>query len=165
MSWPSTNRSRVPRVRACLALAVLAAFVCPAAHAVVLGACTVTATAVAFGTYTPLATATSTGTISVACTLVVGSSTATAALSSGMSGTFTARTMSNGTGGTLRYNLYTTAADSVVWGDGTGGSQTQTLTINGLGSVTVNATVYGLVPLQDPAPGSYSDTITVTVNY
>jgi spore coat protein U-like protein len=96
---------------------------------------------------------------------VVGSSTATAALSSGMSGTFTARTMSNGTGGTLRYNLYTIAADSVVWGDGTGGSQTQTLTINGLGSVTVNATVYGLVPLQDPAPGSYSDTITVTVNY
>jgi spore coat protein U-like protein len=165
MSWPSSSRLRVRRVRACLALATLTALVCPAAHAAVLGACTVTATAVAFGTYTPLTTSTSTGTISVMCTLVVGSSTATATLSSGMSGTFAARTMSNGTGGILSYNLYTTAADSVVWGDGTGGSQTEALTINGLGNVTVNATVYGLMPLQDPRPGSYSDTITVSVNY
>lgn len=165
MSWPSSNRSRVRRVRACVALTTLAVLVCPAAHATVNGMCTVTATAVAFGTYSPLTTATSTGTISVVCTGVVGSSSATAALSSGTSGTFTARTMSNGTGGTLSYNLYTIAADSVVWGDGTGGSQTQTLTINGMGKVTVNATVYGFVPSQDPAPGSYSDTITVTVNY
>lgn len=165
MSGPAGNRSAVRRARACLALATLAVFMCPAAHALVLGACTVTATAVAFGTYTPLTTNTSTGTISVSCTLVVGSSTATATLSSGMSGTFTARTMSNGSGGTLSYNLYTTAADNVVWGDGSGGSQPQTLTINGLGNVTVNATVYGLMPSQDPHPGSYSDTITVSVNY
>ena len=165
MSWPASNRSRVRRVRTCLALATLTVLVCPAAHAKVAN-CSASATVVAFGTYTPLTTATSTGTISVACTGVSGSNSATAALSSGMSGTFTARTMSNGTGGTLSYNLYTTAADSVVWGDGTGGSQTQTLAINGPpGNVTVNATVYGLVPSQDPRPGSYLDTITVTVNY
>jgi spore coat protein U-like protein len=67
---------------------------------------------------------------------------------------------------TLSYNLYLDAAHSMIWGDGTGGSQTGTLTINGLGNVTANATIYALIPSQDPAPGAgYTDSITVTVNY
>ena len=32
-------------------------------------------------------------------------------------GSFVNRTLANGTGGTLIYNLYTTAARTVVWGD------------------------------------------------
>jgi spore coat protein U-like protein len=165
MSWQVSNRSAARRVRACLTLAALGAFLCPAAHALALG-CSVAASAVAFGTYTPLTTAPSTGTITITCLSVVGPSPATITLSTGASNTFAARTMSSG-GNTLSYNLYLDAAHTQIWGDGTGGSMADTLNLNqGLVGPTTTATVFGLVPAQDPAPGAaYTDTITVTVSY
>jgi spore coat protein U-like protein len=161
MSLHVSNRSGARRVRECMALAALAAFLCPAAHALIVS-CTVTASAVAFGIYTPLTTAPSTGTISLICVVVIPESV-TIALTTGASGTFAARTMSSGAG-TLSYNLYTDAGHSVIWGDGSGGSSTVMLPITSLG--LANATVYGQIPSQDPAPGiSYTDTITVSVSY
>jgi spore coat protein U-like protein len=162
MSRPVSRRSAIRRARACLTLAGLAVFLCPAAHALITS-CTVTATAVAFGTYIPLTTATSTGTLSLSCDVVLPSSV-TIALSTGASNTFAARTMSNGTS-TLSYNLYTTAANNVIWGNGSGSSSTVMLMLNIGLPTTATATVYGLVPSQDPAPGSYTDTITVSVSY
>ena len=158
------HRSGARRARECLALAVLAAFLCPAAHALALS-CSVTATAVAFGTYTPLTTDPTTGTITITCLSVVGTSPATITLSAGASNSFAARTMTSG-GNTLSYNLYQDSAMSVIWGTGTGGSMAETLNLTqGVVGPTTTATVYGLIPSQDPAPGVYADTIMVTVAY
>jgi spore coat protein U-like protein len=163
MSENAGNRSGARRVRASLALTALAALLCTPAHALVTS-CTVTATSVAFGVYTPLTAASSTGTLSLSC-FVALSSPVVISLTSGSSNTFTQRTMTSGAN-TLGYNLYIDAAHMIVWGDGTGGSTTDTVTVvPGLPSIT-NVTVYGLVPSQDPAPGSYTDAIiTVSVSY
>jgi spore coat protein U-like protein len=126
--------------------------------------CSASATGVAFGTYTPLTVATSTATITITCIQVTAPASATITLSAGASNTFAARTLSSG-GNILTYNLYLDAAYTQIWGDGTGGSATETLNLTAGHLQTTNATVYGQVPSQDPAPGSYSDTITVTVNY
>jgi spore coat protein U-like protein len=163
MSEYTSNRSGARRVRACLALTALAAFICRPAHALVTS-CTVAATTVVFGVYTPLTSASSTGTLTLTCDVVLSSSV-TISLTTGASGTFTQRTMTSGAN-TLGYNLYIDAAHTIVWGDGTGVSKTDMVTVATGVPSTTNVTVYGLVPSQDPAPGSYSDAIiTVSVAY
>lgn len=131
--------------------------------------CTVSATATAFGSYSPASvTALSgTGTITLTCTgLVSLLDSWTIALSTGNSGSFAPRQLKTGAN-TLNYNLYTSAALSAVWGDGSAGTSTvsdsETLVI---GTSVFNYTVYGRIPaLQDKPPGTYTDVITVTVNY
>jgi spore coat protein U-like protein len=134
-----------------------------------LSTCSASATAVAFPNYTPGGGAvTANGTISVKCTntspfhvaLNAGSSTGDA---------FSQRLMTLAAGtATLQYNLYTTAAFATVFGDGTGTTVTMPGTGAGLATPTT-VTVYGRVldsaANQAIAPGSYSDTITVTVSY
>jgi spore coat protein U-like protein len=164
MTRRASNRSVARRAREYIVLAALAAFSCPAAHALAAN-CTASATGVAFGTYTPLTIATSTATITISCTLVTAPAPATITLSAGASNSFAARTMTTG-GKILTYNLYVDAAHTQIWGDGTGGSVTDTINLTPGLFQTTNATVYGLVPSQDPAPGAaYADTITVTVSY
>jgi len=151
---------------ACLLLIALGALAAPAARAQAFF-CSAGATGVAFGTYTPLTPVplASTGTITVQCFVFFAPATVTVDLSAGASGSFVTRTLTSGTD-TLNYNLYLNAAHTQVWGDGSGGSLISTLTLNPGFPSTATATVYGAVnALQDPAPGSYADTITVTVNY
>ena len=151
---------------ACLLLSALGALASPAARSQAFF-CSAGATGVAFGTYTPLTPVplASTGTITVQCFVFFAAATVTVDLSSGASGNFVSRTLTSGTN-TLSYNLYLNAAHTQVWGDGSGGSLIDTLTLNPGFPTTVTATIYGAVnSLQDPAPGSYADTITVTVNY
>jgi spore coat protein U-like protein len=64
----------------------------------------------------------------------------------------------------LSYSLYTDAARTNVWGDGTG--STATIGNTGTGAVQ-NVTVYGRIPGSQSSapPGSYADTISVTVTY
>jgi spore coat protein U-like protein len=147
--------------------------VAPAVHAAV-SSCTVSATGPAFGTYGPMQAAAliSTGTVTTVCVVTSHSNTITISLSPGHSGNFTARQMTTLVGGTtytLGYNLYQDAADSIIWGDGTGGSQIETVTLKRHGNndtITTGLTVYGAVPPgQDPMPGVYTDGITVTVNF
>src|ERR1700760_4905063 len=93
-----------------------------------LQSCSVAATPAPFGFYlpsNPLALASSSGTVTVTCsvTLIGILEGWTILLSTGSSGTFSARQMS-GSGNTLSYNLYTSAAHSQVWGDGTAGTGT-----------------------------------------
>jgi spore coat protein U-like protein len=157
------------RVRG-LPVAVILGWVGVAASGNALAAgCSVAATAVNFGTYNPLSGTPddAAGTVTFSCDLLVGLFMSwTVSLSTGNSGSYSPRLLNKGVS-TLSYNLYTSAARSSVWGDGTGVtsvvSDQRTLVI---GSNTYNYPVYGRIPIgQDAAAGSYTDTIVVTVNY
>ena len=129
--------------------------------------CSASATALAFPAYTPGGGAVvGTNTISVKCTK---NSPYTISLNGGATagGTVAQRLMASGTN-TLQYNLYTTVAHTIVFGDGSGTSQTVPGT--GSGVATANAvTVFGQLPdnatNQAAIPANYTDTITVTVSY
>ena len=131
------------------------------ATATVLGACYVSATNINFGTVGVLASSTDgTGTVTVQCSPALPY---TVSLNGGNSGATnpTLRKMSF-SGSTVTYGLYRDSARSQPWGD-TVGSNAAAGT--GTGSPQ-NLTVYGRVPAQTtPAPGTYSDTIVVTVAY
>jgi spore coat protein U-like protein len=67
-----------------------------------------------------------------------------------------------GGGSTVNYTLYSDSSRTVVWGN-TPPTDTVAGTGNGTGQ---NFTVFGRIPPQTtPAPGTYTDTITVTVSY
>jgi len=132
--------------------------------ATVTGNCTVSTSPVAFGSVNPLSGANvdATGGITVTCT----NSTpwaAAAGVGSGTGATFASRVMTASTN-TLNYSLYTNSGRTTVWGDGSG----TTATIAGTGTGSAQAiTIYGRVPSGQitAPPGSYSDTVTVTVSY
>jgi spore coat protein U-like protein len=141
----------------------------PAAHAL-LQSCSFTATDVQFGTYSPLSAAPLdiTGTVTVSCTVtLVGLLEAwDIRFSTGSSNSFTTRQMTQGAT-TLSYNLYTDTAHTQIWGDGTAGTfYDADLILLSIGTNNYPYTVYGRVPVgQDKRAGTYSDTITVTLNY
>jgi len=147
-----------------LGLALGALFAPAPAHA----ACTVSTVGVAFGAYNPQSAAAvdSTGTVNVTCTIF--DPAPEVELGTGNSGTFSPRRMSNGISN-LNYNLYTAATRTIVWGDGSG--STQSVTLSG-GTVTLffwrtySRTIYGRIPgSQNVTAGAYNDTIIVTVNF
>ena len=131
--------------------------------------CSATSTNLTFPGYTPGSGAkTGTATVNVKCTKNTGFAVA---LDKGVAGTFTTRLMSNGAN-TLEYNLYTTAAATTIFGDGTGSGLGATATVPGTGtgvSNTIPITVFGSLPdsanNQLALPGTYTDTINVTVSY
>jgi spore coat protein U-like protein len=150
-----------PARRFLLAATLTAAPLAPA------GACTISATGVAFGAYDPQNASNddSTGTVNLACPTTV--TAPVVALSTGGSGTYSPRRMTNGAF-TLSYNLYTATARTVIWGNGSGGTVTQTLSggvISG-GTRNFSRTIYGRAPgSQNIGAGAYSDTITLTVTF
>jgi spore coat protein U-like protein len=129
--------------------------------------CTTSATALGFGNYTPGSGAiTANSTITVNCTK---STPYTVGLNPGSTtgDAFIQRLMTSGAN-TLQYNLYTTAALTTVFGDGTGATGTDSGTGTGMANA-LTYTVYGQVPdnatNQASLPATYTDTITVTVSY
>ena len=132
-------------------------------------ACNVSATVVPFGAYDPAsASATdSTGTVTVTCTVLVALGMSwTVELSKGASTTYSPRKLASG-GANLNYNLYTTNARTVIWGDGSGGTSVISDSVSlSIGTHNFSYTMYGRIPpLQDVKSGSYSDSIVVTVTY
>lgn len=132
--------------------------------------CNVSSTGVAYGVYDPNSSSptNAAGNVHVLCTVLVVSvlSQINISLSTGGSGTFATRKMSGGAD-QLNYNLYKDASHTTVWGDGTGGTGifTDNLLIAVLGT-SVDHTIYGSIPAgQYVSAGSYSDTITVTVEF
>ncbi|WP_395331235.1 spore coat U domain-containing protein [Novosphingobium sp. BL-8H] len=125
--------------------------------------CTVTATGLAFGNYNPLSSTPldATSTITVNCTT---GTVYTVGLNAGTTSgaTVTTRQMLL-SANALNYTLYRDSGRTNNWGN-TPGTDTP-------GSVTATTaagtlTVYGRIPaLQNVPAGSYTDTVTVTVNY
>jgi spore coat protein U-like protein len=158
------------RAAGCCALLLF----CGAAQALCtqpLCSCSVSTSSLAFGSYNPLAGSNvdSTATVRVSCGGVAGLLVPyQIALSTG-AGSFTSRRMVAGSA-SLAYNLYSDVGHSSVWGDGSGGS----VVVNGsflldaLGTAPAQTqTVYGRIPSgqRSAQPGSYSDTITITLTY
>ena len=116
-----------------------------------------------FGNYNPVSGADvdASSTIDVTCT---PSASYTVELNAGatVGGVISARLMTDGSN-TLEYNLYTDAGRTTVWGDGTASSVTAAGTGSG---AQQSLTVYGRIPASQSVPaGSYSDTVTATINF
>lgn len=127
--------------------------------ATVLKDCIVSATALGFGNYTG-AVNSAQSTVTVTCT---NSTTYTVGLGPGLAtgATVTTRQMQNGTN-LLNYGLFSNATWTTNWGN-TSGTNWVSGTGNGAGQAL---TVYGQIPAgQYVTPGSYADTIAVTVTY
>jgi len=150
----------------CLPAPALAATVSGslATSATVTANCTISTTPLAFGNVdsTSASNVDAAGGLSITCTN--GSAwTASADVGSGSGASFANRRMTSGAN-LLNYNIYTSAARTTVWGDGTA----STATIGGTGTGSAQAvTVYGRVAGgQSTVPiGSYLDTVSVTVTY
>lgn len=126
--------------------------------------CTVSAGSVNFGTYNVFDAqpTDSTGTITLHC----GGNARNVAIMISRGGTlFYAYRFMNKFLELLFYNLYQDASRTVIWGDGSGGSQMEILS-SVPNNREVDLTIYGRIPAgQDVTGGSYSDTVIVTVQY
>jgi spore coat protein U-like protein len=123
--------------------------------------CSVYASTLNFGSTGVLrAVLDNTSSISVTCT---NGAPYTIALDGGLSGATNPvqRKMSQASA-TIIYGLYQDSGRAVPWGDSVGAN-----TMAGTGSgLTQTFTVYGRVPVQNtPAPGTYSDTVVLTISY
>jgi spore coat protein U domain-containing protein, fimbrial subunit CupE1/2/3/6 len=160
---------------------LLAAIWSSAAHTAHAPACTLSTNGLAFGSYAPTSAiaVTANGSISFTCTHTHQGFTAYLTISPGNSGTYTNRTLNFG-GQSLNYNIYVNAADTEIFGDGTGGgvggTYYYTLCYAGGGVVCSGGggrsgtqyvePMYGLLPAgQDVSAGTYSDTIIATLTY
>ncbi len=126
--------------------------------------CTVSTSALAFGNVNTISGANvdGAGGLSITCTNGAAWS-ASAGLGGGSGASFANRRMTSGAN-LLNYNLFTSAARTTVWGDGTGG----TGLLSGTGTGVVQAiTVFGRVGSGQTSvrAGSYADTVAVTVTY
>ncbi|HEX2831229.1 MAG TPA: spore coat U domain-containing protein [Burkholderiales bacterium] len=126
--------------------------------------CTMSAAALNFGTAIPNpinapidVTSTVTATCSAGAPYTIAMSVGT-----GAGATYSGRSMTAGGNG-LTYNLYNDAGRTSIWGDGTGGSNLSRG--SGTGAATVH-TVYGRIRSGQSVPtGTYTDAITVTINF
>jgi spore coat protein U-like protein len=161
------ERMRIRSLYSIMMVFILLAFALPA------GAfnCNVNVTGLSFGGYDVFSAIPkdSTATVTVTCNAPPQNPTAPVpvviSLSPGNSGSFAQRRLQRLDGpDRLAYNLFTTPAFSTVWGDGSGGSQTQTNLVTKDTPWTAN--IYGRIPAgQNVSAGSYSDVITVTIEW
>ncbi len=147
--------------------ALLAAGVAIPAHATcALCSCTVTAAPMSFGAFAPTNNSNldAVANIDVACTGTTALASIEIRLNQGQNGTFASRKLRSGAD-LLGYNIYSNAARSQIWGDGSGAYASVTVS-NGLGLLTWNSSTpaYGRINAAPTAsPGAYSDAIVVTV--
>jgi spore coat protein U-like protein len=128
--------------------------------------CLVSADDINFGSYDGTAALAANGAVKVRCS---SGTPFTIGLSTGGGG-YLQRLLSNGSGQSLQYNLFTASNLGTIWGDGS--NSTGTVSDVGAGvsaAQELSKTVYGQLvnsaANQDAPAGTYSDTITVTVTY
>ena len=130
--------------------------------------CTMNATPINFGNYDVFSSAPldAVGTITINCSMRVRRATVTLSVSS-TSGTYNPRRMRRSAGSDLlSYNVYTDAARTAIFGDGTGGTSLVRPRRPPGPRVSwgANITMYGRIPSgQNVSVGAYSDTLTATV--
>lgn len=133
--------------------------------ATVANTCSISTSAVAFGTYDPLVANASapldqTGSVTITCTKGLD---ATIGLNLGSNASGSTRRMTDGASDYLTYELYKDSGRTAVWGNS--GAD-----LNDPGPAPSKApraiTIYGRVAGgQDVPAGSYTDTVTATVNF
>jgi spore coat protein U-like protein len=146
------------RKRSAASLRLIAAILLATAQQAWSATCTVNTRGVNFGSYDVFSNQNldSTGNISVICN---NATSYTIFLSPG-GGSYASRSMASNVH-RLSYNLYTDPSRTSVWGDGSGGTS-----IARRSAKTANHPVYGRIPArQNVYVGSYSDSITVTLNF
>jgi len=130
--------------------------------------CTISSTNIAFGVYDPVLTNSSTGvdvdaagSVNIRCTKGTAPNIG---LSLGSNAIGSIRRMVDGAGAEyLSYEIYSNAGRTVVWGNSAGSWVVHTPTGP---PNTANYPTYGRITRgQDVAPGSYTDTVTATVNF
>ena len=124
--------------------------------------CNVSTTSVAFPAQTVLASSVSqTGTVAVTCTNTTAYNVGLDK-GAGSGASVSNRLMTGPASATVAYGLYQDAGHGTNWGN-TVGTDTAAGTGNGNAQTL---TVYGLIsPQTTPAPGSYADTVNVTVTF
>jgi spore coat protein U-like protein len=138
--------------------------------------CSITAVSLNFGVYDPVVTTAddSAGTVTVTCRYLSGGAERvnySVTLANGALGTSASTRKMAAGAGRLGYNVFTDPARAQVWGTGTGGSvvASGSMTVgpgNGNSTKSIVHTVYGRVPqLQDAMPGTYNDTLLVTLTF
>lgn len=161
---PGETRRRARALRRAILSACTALFAVISQPSLAAPSCTFTSvTAVSFGAYDVFAVVPNNngvGGLTIRCIGGGGPSFAVT-LSTGQSNSYASRIMKSGVN-QLNYNLYTTAARTAIWGDGTGGSSTLAATANS----TTTLSVFGQIPAgQDVTVGTYTDSITATVTF
>lgn len=128
--------------------------------ALVVDSCAVSATDLAFGTYSPTSITDKTGTSTISVTCSLGT-LYTIGLNNGTHASGSTRRMAAGLV-MLTYQLYRNVGATLVFG-----SAADTLGVAGVGTgVAIPTVVYGVIPnSQNVNAGSYSDVITVTIDY
>ena len=127
--------------------------------------CTISTAALAFGAYDPVVTNASspldgTGTVTIACTK---GATTTIGLGLGTNASGSTRRMTDGSGNYLTYEAYQESSHSTVWGTSGAGLLTPAAAPS---KAARSFTVYGRIAgSQDIPAGSYTDTVTATVNF
>lgn len=123
--------------------------------------CSVSAGTMSFGTYSAASASLGSASVSVNCS---NGAPYDISLGGGQNLNGTTRRMARSGGGSfLSYQLFSNSLRTLAWGDGTAlGAR-----VNGTGSGNAQSrTVYGRIPAgQSVTPGSYSDSVVVTVNY
>ena len=126
--------------------------------------CSLSSTSISFGNYDVFSTAALDTNGSIVYRCGGGDNNISISLNHGGAPSFNPRRMLKGSE-ILNYNLYLDAARTVIWGDGTAGTQTYSIR-NPPNNQDVTVPVYGRVPLgQSVSKGAYTDTITVTINF
>ena len=137
---------------------------------IAISACTINTSSIRFGNYDSFSSTSSdtAGTVTINCTSDVLKANLTLSQSS-TSGSFNPRQMKRSGGADLlNYNIYTDVARTIIFGNGAGGT-----TDVGLKRPTGKPApwsqmidIYGRIPPgQDIPVGSYSDTLTITIDW
>ena len=151
-------------------LALVSLSVCADGAAAV--TCKFTTSAMSFGNYDPSSAGVTdgTGSVGVNCTNTGNTATVSVALSIGPGnfGTVASRLMQKTSGQQLNYNLYRDSGRAQIWGTGSGGYSTGTISITNIArnaSKTGSFTVYGRIPpLQNAQAGTYTDGVVITIS-
>jgi spore coat protein U-like protein len=152
---------RAERFRTLIRIALAVAAVLAVARPAAADRCTVTATPIAFGSYNVFASSPTDSTATVTFECNGGGRQPIAIALAPSAGAGSARLVSGAE--RLYYGLFQNAARTVLWGDGTGGSQPY---VTDRSKDPVTLPVFGrIAPGQDVAVGTYHDTVTVVVNF